>query len=187
MLLNEIMPEYDFNEVHTISVNATRNRAYRAIKEVTAAEIWLFKALMTLRMLPGRIGRKRKPEGADWKKPLLDEAQKAGFVLLAEEEGKEVVLGTVGQFWKLSGGIVQGLRSANQFMAFDGEGYAKAAISFHVAQGPKGGMLIRTETRIRALDLASRRRFSRYWRAVHPGSALIRAMWLRAIRRRAER
>jgi hypothetical protein len=27
----------------------------------------------------------------------------------------------------------------------------------------------------------------RYWRVIHPGSALIRIAWLRAIRRRAER
>jgi hypothetical protein len=38
-----------------------------------------------------------------------------------------------------------------------------------------------------ATDPASCRRFAVYWRVIYPGSALIRRMWLRAIRLRAER
>jgi hypothetical protein len=34
---------------------------------------------------------------------------------------------------------------------------------------------------------ATARRFALYWRAIYPSSALIRRMWLRAIRERAER
>ena len=47
--------------------------------------------------------------------------------------------------------------------------------------------VVTTETRIATTDERARRRFARYWRLVHPGSALIRIDWLRAIRRRAER
>jgi len=31
-----------------------------------------------------------------------------------------------------------------------------------------------------------RMRFAAYWRVIYPGSALIRVMWLRAIKQRAE-
>jgi hypothetical protein len=31
------------------------------------------------------------------------------------------------------------------------------------------------------------RQFAVYWRLIHPGSDIIRRMWLRAIKRRAER
>jgi len=31
-----------------------------------------------------------------------------------------------------------------------------------------------------------RQRFQLYWRVIYPGSALIRRMWLRAIKQRAE-
>ena len=41
-------------------------------------------------------------------------------------------------------------------------------------------------TRVYAADASARRRFAAYWRVIYPGSALIRQMWLRAIKRRAE-
>jgi len=186
MLLDQIMPVYSFNEVHTIHVKAPRSRTYRAIKEVTADEIPLFRALMTIRMLPTRLTGKSGRGEANWKKPLLDEIQKAGFVLLAEENDREIVIGTVGQFWKMSGGVVRGITDAHDFLAFNRKGYAKAAMNFHIKQSTNGLVTIRTETRIHALDVTSRRKFARYWKVVHPGSALIRAMWLRAIKRRAE-
>jgi hypothetical protein len=46
--------------------------------------------------------------------------------------------------------------------------------------------LVSTETRVQTTDASSRRRFAMYWFVIYPGSALIRRMWLRAIKRRAE-
>jgi hypothetical protein len=45
---------------------------------------------------------------------------------------------------------------------------------------------VTTETRVIATDARARRAFRAYWTLVHPGSAFIRRMWLRALRRRAE-
>ena len=45
----------------------------------------------------------------------------------------------------------------------------------------------RGETRVLLLELVSRRAFGRYWRLIQVGSAVIRMMWLQAIKRRAER
>jgi hypothetical protein len=50
-----------------------------------------------------------------------------------------------------------------------------------------GETVLTTETRVYATDAATRKRFALYWRVIYPGSALIRVMWLRAIRNRAER
>jgi len=52
-------------------------------------------------------------------------------------------------------------------------------------QGPEWSLL-RTETRVFATDPASRDEFASYWRVITPGSVLIRHMWLRAIKVRAE-
>ena len=43
-----------------------------------------------------------------------------------------------------------------------------------------------TETRVFTTDAMIRRRFAAYWRVIYPGSSIIRMMWLRAIKRRAE-
>ena len=59
------------------------------------------------------------------------------------------------------------------------------AIEFRaVPQGDR--CLLSTETRVHAADNATRRRFGRYWRLIRPFSGLIRIVFLRAARRRAE-
>ena len=65
-------------------------------------------------------------------------------------------------------------------------GYSKVAINFHVQE--TGGDLCRvtTETRIFCTDFSARTRFGVYWRLIYPGSDIIRRMWLRAVKRRAE-
>jgi hypothetical protein len=37
-----------------------------------------------------------------------------------------------------------------------------------------------------ATDQAALRRFTPYWRAIFPGSSILRTTWLRAIKKRAE-
>ena len=49
------------------------------------------------------------------------------------------------------------------------------------------GTRISTETRVLAVDPASRRRFALYWLVIRGGSGAIRRSWLHAIARRAER
>ena len=61
-------------------------------------------------------------------------------------------------------------------------GFAVAAMNFHIAPNR-----LTTTTRIYASDARSLRSFKWYWTAIHPGSDVIRRMWLRAIKRRAER
>jgi hypothetical protein len=95
-----------------------------------------------------------------------------------------VEYGVVGRFWQTSGG----LRRVDPavFRDFAEPGYAKAAFNFRLE--PRGGRtLLWTETRVLATDERARRRFRRYWRLIHPGSAAIRVAWLRAIRKRGER
>jgi hypothetical protein len=46
--------------------------------------------------------------------------------------------------------------------------------------------VVTTETRVFTTDPWSRRKFGEYWRMIYPGSALIRRMWLQAIKKRAE-
>jgi hypothetical protein len=70
--------------------------------------------------------------------------------------------------------------------AFDTPGYAKATLAFQTEPSAPAGSLVTTETRVFAADAATQRRFGTYWRIIYPGSALIRRMWLRAIRRRAQ-
>jgi hypothetical protein len=139
--------------------------------------------LFAIRSLPRRLARTGGPSLAR-NEPLVAQMLAAGFTLLAEDPGREVVFGVVGQFWKLRGGQAVTIRNGSDFAAFDRPGFVKAAIGFVVLEQAEGTR-IETETRALATDAGSRRRFARYWRLIRPGSGAIRRSWLRAAARRA--
>lgn len=72
------------------------------------------------------------------------------------------------------------------FRALRGPGFALATMNFRIEDAGPGACTVTTETRVYATDAPTRRRFAGYWRVIYPGSALIRGMWLGAIKRRAE-
>lgn len=180
--LDQFTPVYQFNEVHSIQVRAPKDRVYQAIKEITADEILLFRTLIWIRRL-GRSGPEsimNAPEHV----PLLEVATRTSFLLLAEEPDREIVIGTLVA-------IPPGFRpksnpTADDFKALHAPGFVVAAMNFLVEEDGSGACIVTTETRIYATDASARQRFSVYWRAIYPGSALIRWMWLRAIKLRAE-
>lgn len=181
--LDEFTPVYQFHEFHTVRIPAGREQVYRAIKSVRADEILFFRTLIWIRR-GGRPG----PEtilnpGKD--QPLLDVAIKTTFILLAEEANREIVVGTViggppGWRSKRAGPL-----TAEDFNALREPGFALATMNFRVEAAGPNDSIVTTETRIYATDASARRRFAAYWRVIYPGSSLIRAMWLRAIKKRA--
>lgn len=176
--LDELMPQWQFNEVHTLRIDAPPAAVFAAIREVRADEIRLFETLTWIRR-----GGRELPEGilnAGSSTPLLDVATRNGFGYLAIEEPREVVVGTV----------IFAPRGADRtvtrklFLEPIPRGFAIAAMNFRVT--PDGsGSLVTTETRVLANHGRAKRQFAAYWRLIYPGSALIRRMWLRAIDRRS--
>jgi hypothetical protein len=186
MLLDDFLPQFDFNEVHIISMHASRERVFRALTDLTPAEIALVRTLFAIRSLPARLLGKGGM-GFSATQPFLQQALRSGFTLLAESPNQELVLGTIGQFWKLTGSAPIRLAEPAEFLNFHHPDYAKAAMNFSLEERSEASSInVRTETRILVPDPATRKKFARYWRVIYPGSALIRRMWLRAIKRRAE-
>ncbi|MDP9205937.1 MAG: hypothetical protein M3P12_10850 [Gemmatimonadota bacterium] len=177
--LDEFVPVWQFGERHTIRIDAPPARVFEAIRSVRANEITLFGTLTWIR----RGGRKA-PESilnAGDSVPLLEVATRNGFIYLADDAPREVVIGTI--VVAPPGG--RGMLTPEQFKTRLAPGFALAAMNFLVtADGPKASR-VSTETRVFANSASARRRFARYWRIIYPGSALIRVMWLRAVRRRA--
>jgi hypothetical protein len=164
--LDRVFPEWDFRERHATRVVAPPARVFAAVRQVTLAEMGVFRVLAWLRGI-------RVP--AD--RPFLDLATHGAWSVLAEDPGRELVLAAVGQPWRLRGGDTP----AADFATFDRPGYAKMAINWRLE-----GTTLSTETRVFLTDDASRRAFRLYWLVIRPFSGLIRRVWLRAIRRRAE-
>jgi hypothetical protein len=180
--LDEYVPVYQFEEFHSILVHAPRERVFKAIQEVSADEISLFRMLTWIRRL-GQSGQE-SILNAPAHQPLLAVALRTGFIKLAEDQDREIVLGTLvvrPPRWRLNGRA-----TPDDFKELRAAGFAVAAINFRIQYEIGGFSLLTTETRAYATDASARRKFAAYWRVIYPGSALIRVMWLRAIRRRAE-
>jgi hypothetical protein len=187
MLLDSIMPLYHFNEVQSIIVRSnSRSNILNAVRNITPKEIpFLFELFLLRRLPPFIILGKRYKFSINRKKPLLEQFLSSGFIMLAEEESHELVVGGIGQFWKLWGGSFPIIANTEEFLSFNSPHYTKAAINFYVDQNQGDDYIkVSTETRFYVLDQITLRKFARYWLLIHTFSAFSRRMWLRAIKHR---
>jgi hypothetical protein len=102
--------------------------------------------------------------------------------LLAEEESRELVIGGIGQFWKLWGGSFPTVVNIQEIISYNSPNHVKAAIFFYVHQNHGDDYArVSTETRFYVPDQITQKKFARYWLPIHTFSAFTRRMWLRAI------
>lgn len=180
MLIDEFMPVYDFDEKHETIVRAPARRVYAALDSSfdyneSAVIGWLF-------WLRGLASKSACAETA--KSFTLRDMTKSGFVILGEKPSSEILLGLVGKFWTLTGNLQN--VTAEEFSAFDKEGYAKAAWNFTLSEAGETETRLRTETRVRCLGAASRESFRFYWMFIKPFSGWIRQEMLRLVKQKAE-
>jgi hypothetical protein len=171
--LDEFLPVFEFSERHRLAIAAPPERIDAAVREVSLTDIPAARVLWWLR----RLGR---PYG-DSGKPFVAGALE-GSVVLDDVPGEGIVLGLTGQFWRIRGGERRPRpRTPEEFLAFDRPDECKAVVDFRVAPA-----LLSTETRVHVAEPRARRKFRRYWLVIRPFSGLIRILFLRAARRRAE-
>jgi len=171
-MIDRFLATYQTSEHHQITVRADAVRAYRAVREVDLSGSLIVRLLFGLRGLPRR-------------QPLqLEDMVNAGFVILGEEPGSEIVLGVTGRFWRVGGELRR--VGPDEFSSFSEPGYAKAVWNFRVEALEGGLSQVSTETRVATTDPAAHRAFRRYWLVVGPFSGLIRRRALGLIKKRAE-
>jgi hypothetical protein len=180
-ILDRVSPVYQFHEFHSATFHASPERLYDAIKAITADEIFLFRRLIAIRnfgRLPADVAA--LPQNL----PLLEIATRTSFVTLADTPS-EIVVGTVVHVPPERRGWRP--RTPDEFLALrDRPGFALATMNYLIEPVGGGASVVSTETRVYATDAPARRQFASYWRIIYPGSALIRRMWLRALRKRVE-
>jgi hypothetical protein len=170
-----------------VTVNAPPERVFNAIKELTPADLSpLIFWMLGIRNLPAKLMGKHAPTPAQ-PGPFLEQLYRGGFIPLAEEPGREIVFGLIGQFWKLSGSEDPRIPDPEAFLAYDDPAFAKVAANLLVTDGGDGRTRCSTETRIHVPELSTRRKFAFYWWIISMGSAFIRVLWLKAIKRKSER
>jgi hypothetical protein len=183
--LDAFVPAWQFNEFHELRVSAPPARVYAAINAVRAGDIRFYDTLTWIR----RFGRPA-PESIlapSAQRPILDVATTTGFLRLADEPDREIVIGVVLPVRPGGPPLDPAVRRRPEtFMAPHQSGLCLVGMNFLIRPDGAHGSVLSTETRIFATDATARRAFATYWRTIYPGSAIIRWMWLRAIRERAE-
>ena len=171
-LHGKYLPEYDFNEIHRINVDAGEEMIFRAINELDARRSPLIRLLLRLRGMnaSGLAG--------------FQNLHKMGFTVLELEPFREGIAGLVGQFWKPSGNIQ--VLTPDEFCSFAHEGFLKATWNFRILKNINGTNTVETETRIRCLGANAKRKFRLYWFVIKPFSGIIRKEMLKIIRDQAE-
>ena len=172
MVIDEFLPEYDWAEVHQVVVDAPAGDIDPLIRNLDLRASLIVRVLFALRGMPRRC-------------LTLDGLESAGFRVLADRPGEEIVLGLIGRFWMPRGDLLK--FGSHEFRTLSPQGYAKAAWNFTMRPLGSGRTEVRTETRVSACDEPSRRAFSRYWWLVRPFSGLIRREILRLVKETSER
>ncbi len=175
--LDQVLPAAHFVEQHRRDVAGSPQQAHAATCAVSLAEMPLARMLFAIRGLAADNTALESRHG----QPLLAQMLVRGFTVLADVPEDEIVIGSVGQPWKLRRGRNVPVSSASAFVDFDDPGFVKMAMSFGYERHDLRTRVI-TETRVLATDAPSRRAFSVYWLPVRVGSGLIRSAMLRAIR-----
>jgi hypothetical protein len=180
-LVDRFMPKYEVREVHQTRIAAPADVTFGVAHDLDLRRSTIVRAIFTGReLLMGAEHPKREHASA-----FLDEVLTLGWGILAEEPGRELVVGAVTRPWEANVEF-RGL-PPEDFAAFAEPGYAK--IVWTLAAKPVGekASVFRTETRVATTDAESRSHFRRYWSVFSPGILLIRYEILRLVRREAER
>jgi len=183
VLIDAFMPHPETSARHTLEIAANAADVYQALWTTDLGGSIVIKGLMGLRLLPGRLLRPQKSRSPNQRINLQDLIE-AGFGVLAEESGREVVLGITGPFWRPVGNTLPFNRTD-----FDGAvrtGVARAVWNFTVQQTGEKQSVLATETRVACGDEASRLKFRVYWFWVRPFSGLIRSEMLKLIKHACE-
>jgi hypothetical protein len=180
MLIDSFVPNPDASERHAIVIAASPEAVYDALCRADLAGSRVIRILLTLRMLPKLLARREWPSR---RFPVLRlrDLGRAGFGVLAEDRGREILLGVTGRFWRPVDNVLP--FDERNFKGPVQAGTARAVWNFSVRESEDGRAVLATETRIVCGDASGRRAFRAYWLFVRPFSGLIRLIMLRSVRR----
>jgi hypothetical protein len=179
MLIDEFIPTYDFNEKHETIVRASAKTVYAALNSFDFNESAIIRWLFRFRGLTSKNSC-----DATTRVLTLRDITKFDFVVLGEKPNEEILFGLVGKFWKPTGNLRK--IETEDFLAFNENGYAKAAWNFALTESTAKETRLTTETRVYCTDDASCLQFGFYWTFIKPFSGWIRQEALRLAKEKAE-
>lgn len=188
LFLDHVLPSSDATSSHQTIVDATPERVWVALQELDLAEVVRSsrpaRALIAVRAVPVRLADRLRGRPAQPAPEHVRMVEARPWVVLGEDEPRELVVGAIGRFW---GPGVEWLDiEPTEFDAFDRPGYGKIAWGFTVLPYGKGRSILVDECRTRVTDPVSRERFRRYWKLVGPGASYVMGRTVALAKRHAE-
>jgi len=179
-LLNRFIPDPEVAEHHQIDIQAPADVVMAAARDMELLTSPVVRAIIRARelVLGGEPDTRPHPAG------LLEQMQSIGWVVLAEQPGRELVMGAVTQPWQAAP-VFRSI-PADEFRDFAEPGFVKIAWTLRADPVDQQRSTFHTETRVCTTDADARARFRNYWSFVAPGVELIRMAMLRPLRRAAE-
>ena len=173
--LDATLPQFDVNEVHSISLPCSPERALGLALSAPAAPDRVVATLFRLRGLRQGTTIQGLFEGMGFETVHADttHAETIGVETMPNA-AVELVVAAAGTPWRLRGRI--------RPFADAGPGMVRMAADIRAVPAP-GGCILSTETRVQGVDAGARRAFRRYWFVVGPFSGVIRRRWLQAVAR----
>lgn len=179
-LLDRYMTDYEVVLRHAVVVNAPASTTFSAVRISDLDRSPIVRLLFGTREL---LLRARTGDAAPAALPF-DKLAEIGWSMLAEEPGKEMVLGTVTAPWDRH----SRMRAvpAAEFADFKEPGYAKIVLGIRIEPVSSEHCELRSETRVQTTDPIARARFRRYWALLSPGMEIIRRVILQQVKADAE-
>lgn len=174
-LLDRFIPVYEVGERHETRVAAPAELTYRIACDFDLRDSPLMRAIFRAREL-----LLRAPATPETSSRLLVQTLRSGWRILAQEPGRELVVGTITRPWEPH--VTFRAVEPDDFRAFDEPGYMKIVWTLCAEPIDDRTSIFRTVTRAHATDPRAAEKFRRYWAVFSPGIRLIRYEALRAVR-----
>jgi len=181
LLLDRFIPAPEVIEHHRVRIAAPAGLVLDTARNLELLNSPLVRSVIRARELA--LGG--HPDEREHPAALVPQMQSIGWVVLAEQAGREIVLGAVTRPWDAAP-VFRSIPSG-EFTAFREPGYVKIAWTLRADPLGDHASMFHTETRVATTDCASRTRFRSYWSFVAPGVELIRVAMLRPLKKAAER
>jgi len=168
MLIDRYLPPSDSVVFHAAVITAGVERTYTALRRFDFFQVPLVRLPNLMRLWPERLWRRLRGRAplppAPQRVMLEDLLAMKSFDVLAEEPGRELVLGSVGRFWTRDFGRVPFTRET--FATLAPPDCGKIGWSLRVEPYGEHRSLVIVDVRVSTTDAAAHAHFRRYWRGV---------------------
>jgi hypothetical protein len=172
MLQDKYLAIADMCKKEFIDIVAPIDKIFPLVEELNFKNSKVIYWLFRLRGIP-------VPEGL-----TLNGLEKMNFVRLETRPGREIILGLIGKFWTVGGGLER--FEPEEFITYGDARSAKATWSFELIEINNAVTRLSTETRVFCPTAKTKKQFKFYWTLIQPFSTWIRREILKSIKKQAE-